>query len=65
MEKRNIIEDGRTPELVKQAGADDFEKQAVQAFAAAPGVFTPAGNPVKPEPSLSVPWTAAAPQPEA
>ena len=65
MEKRNIIEDGRTPDLVKQAVSDTFEKDAVQLFAATPKVFTPASQPVKPEPAVSVPWMAAAPQPEA
>ena len=56
MEKRNIIEDGRTPDLVKQAVADDFDKQASGLFKAMP-------TPVRPVPSLSVPWVAAAPQP--
>lgn len=34
MEKRNVIEDGRTPDLTKQAAADDFEAQATAAFEA-------------------------------
>ena len=32
MEKRNIVENGRTPDMTKQADADDFEKRAVAAF---------------------------------
>jgi hypothetical protein len=34
MEKRNIVEEGRTPGFVKHAAApDDFEKKAKDAFA--------------------------------
>ena len=32
MEKRNIVESGRTPDMTKQADADDFEQRAVAAF---------------------------------
>lgn len=34
MEKRNIIEDGRTPSMGKHAALDQLEKDAVAAFAA-------------------------------
>jgi hypothetical protein len=32
MEKRNVIEDDRTPAMEKQGLADDFEQEAVEAF---------------------------------
>lgn len=32
MEKRNVIEDRRTPEMDKQADADKHEKQAASLF---------------------------------
>lgn len=32
MEKRNIIESGRTPDMTKQANVDTFEKDAVAVF---------------------------------
>ena len=32
MEKRNIIEDGRTPEMAKQAEEDKLEKDAADLF---------------------------------
>ena len=32
MEKRNIIEDGRTPDMEKQASVDDMEQEASHAF---------------------------------
>lgn len=48
MEKRNIVEEGRTPGFVKKATAvDDFEKRAKAAFSA----FVDRGvrKPVKPD----------------
>lgn len=32
MEKRNIIEAGRTPQMEKQGTVDTFEKDAIAAF---------------------------------
>lgn len=32
MEKRNLVESGRTPQFDKQAGADAFDKQAKDLF---------------------------------
>jgi hypothetical protein len=34
MEKRNVIQDGRTPDMTKQGDADMLEKQAVLLFTA-------------------------------
>jgi hypothetical protein len=46
MEKRNLIEPGRTPELSKQGDSDLFEKEAIDAFSTTPStdvtVKTPA-----------------------
>jgi len=45
MEKRNVIEQDRTPDMSKQASADDFERQAVDLFA--PPVPKYGGKPTK------------------
>lgn len=34
MEKRNVIESGRTPEMEKSASVDAFERDSVSAFTA-------------------------------
>jgi len=48
MEKRNIIEEGRTPGLAKQGSLDDaFEKQAVATFRAPLRPGHPNPKPIK------------------
>ena len=40
MEKRNVIEEGRTPDMPKQADADGSEQSAVKMFGRAIGKST-------------------------
>jgi hypothetical protein len=44
MEKRNLIEDGRTPHMDKQADADTLEKRAVDTFASKCVTAQPTGR---------------------
>lgn len=60
MEKRNIIEAGRTPNI-KQASEDTFDKEAVGVFKAAPTPYEKAEPAVTPVPELEVPWVAGVP----
>lgn len=41
MEKHNVIETGRTPQVDKQADQDAMEKAAVKAFGGDPSPITP------------------------